>query len=602
MPGLSLWITPSDAPQAAVRFRAALDARKFSPRDQTSIVHTAEGLFVGHTGRPTYPVQTITAGARTITLEGRIYRDDVAAVLDDLRALADALFAGDTLPRDRLAAWTRANEGEYVVAMLDPTARRAIVFADPFTRLPLYWHRSDAGVIISRECDVVVRLSAARQFDRLAWAQALVFRHLIGARTFWEGIDHAPGGAVFDVRLDGSRVKAALHTTYSIQLRRERRPRHIRRRLCRRTPRASGPNTAARSLLPALPGKRILSLSGGKDSRVVAGLFAREKIPCVAATYLDAHGVASADAVAAESLAAALNIPWRLYRLGQPSPDAEQFLLRALSGTNSIAHGSLLLFLEQLVSDWGDDAIYITGDGGDFIFPDLRPAESLTIDQYVAGLLRPHNKATPVREAESIMRLPPGALESSLRDRLNSYPEKSVAQKAVHFRRYDRGMNWLFPGEDRARFFLWQTSPFNYFSIFERTMRVPDAVKSRDALYVAFLRKVSPQAAAVVEAGLGVPMSSPIRSLKYRLKRLAMSLPVPMTETIRRMIKGRRPPFAMPTDCKAVIDAKFASDDGFGELVDRAALERRLPHMSRLEFENLWTLVLLHQMYMERAG
>lgn len=601
MPGLSLWITPSDAADAANRFRAALDARKFSPRDQTSIVHAEGGLFLGHTGRPAYPVQTITAGARSITLEGRIYRDDGDAVLDELRILADALFAGPELPRDRLSTWTRQNEGEYVVAMLDPKAGRAIVFADPFTRLPLFWHQGAAGVIISRECDVVVRLSAVRQFDRLAWAQALVFRHLIGARTFWEGIDHAPGGAAFDVRLDGSRVKADLHTTYTSNFDEKDAP--------GKSADAYADELAAlwaercRPLAsPALPGRRILSLSGGKDSRVVAGVFAREKIPCVAATYLDAHGVASADAMAAESLAAALNIPWRLYRLGQPSPDAEQFLLRALSGTNSIAHGSLLLFLEQLVTDWGDDAIYITGDGGDFIFPDLRPAASLTLDQYVAGLLRPHNKATPVREAESIMRLPPGALESSLRDRLNSYPEKSVAEKSVHFRRYDRGMNWLFPGEDRARFFLWQTSPFNYFSIFDRTMRIPDTVKSRDALYIAFLKKVSPQAAAVVEAGLGVPMSSPIRSLKYRLKRLAMSLPVPMTETIRRMIKGRRPSFAMPADRRAVIDAKFASDDGFSELVDRAALERRLPHMSRLEFENLWTLVLLHQMYMERAG
>ncbi len=598
MPGLSLWFTSSDTPDAGVRFSAALDSRRFSPMDQTSIVSSGPGLFLGHTGRPAYPVRTLASGQRMIVLEGRIYRNGGDDIVEDLRELAKTLLSTPELPLERLAAWTQRNEGEYVAAILDATARRAIVFADPFTRLPLFWHRSDAGVVISRECDVVVRLAAARRFDRVAWAQALVFRHLIGSRTLWEGVDRAPGGVVFDVQAEGGRVKAAIHSTYTSNFDDKDAPGKsaddyanelagLWAERCR--PLAS----------PALAGQRILSLSGGKDSRVIAGVFAREKIPCVAATYLDAQGIARNDAAAAEVVAAALGIPWRLYRLGEPAADAERFLLRALSGLNSIAHGSLLLFLEQLVADWGDDAIYITGDGGDFIFPDLRPAQSLTIDQYVAKLLRPHAKATPVREAESIMRLAPGTLDSTLRERIDAYPERSVAQKAVHFRRYERGMNWLFPGEDRARFFLWQTSPFNYFSIFERTMRIPDAVKSGDALYVAFLKAVSPKAAAVVEAGLGVPMSSPIRPLKYRLKSLAMSLPVPVTETIRRMIKGRRRPFVVPADRREIISAKFASDDGFGELVDRTALERRLPHMSRLEFENLWTLVLLHQMHSE---
>jgi hypothetical protein len=109
------------------------------------------------------------------------------------------------------------------------------------------------------------------------------------------------------------------------------------------------------------------------------------------------------------------------------------------------------------------------------------------------------------------------------------------------------------------------------------------------------MRVVSPAWAAVPEANLGLPLSSPWRPLKYRLKHLAMDLPVPLREFIRFLVKGRRPKYVPPPESMSLLKAAIEASDGLGAIMAPDAVYRRLRRASRAEFENFWTLVLLER-------
>lgn len=199
------------------------------------------------------------------------------------------------------------------------------------------------------------------------------------------------------------------------------------------------------------------------------------------------------------------------------------------------------------------------------------------------------------------MGLARGTLETELRDLLRSYPEKEVMNKAIHYRGFERGQNWVYGGEERARFFLWESSPHYLFRIFERSMRIPDHVKSDDALYIEFLRALSPRWVELPEANYGLPLSSPLRSRKMRLKSFAFGLPLPLREAVRFLLKGRRKPYVPPMDVAASINEQLSRRTGLGGIMDPDAVRRRLPRMSRHEFENFRTLAVLERL-MNSAG
>ncbi|MBK8267569.1 MAG: hypothetical protein IPK83_04400 [Planctomycetes bacterium] len=173
-------------------------------------------------------------------------------------------------------------------------------------------------------------------------------------------------------------------------------------------------------------------------------------------------------------------------------------------------------------------------------------------------------------------------------------------QKAIHFRGYERGQNWVYSGEERARFFLWQSTPHYFFPIFEKSMRIPDHLKANDALCVEFMRCLSPEWAAVREANYGLPLSSRLRPLKMKLKHFALDLPLPLRESLRFLLKGKRRPYVPPAEVLAHLRDRLKSSDALGSIMCADAVFRRLEKMSRYEFENFYTLAILERLSKQR--
>ena len=185
----------------------------------------------------------------------------------------------------------------------------------------------------------------------------------------------------------------------------------------------------------------------------------------------------------------------------------------------------ILAFMDVIVARWGRTATYVTGDGGDKIFPGALPRRPVVnLDALVKYVIEEH-AILPLQIVEQIFHLDAGLLVAELRDLLLSYPERDWGHKSVHYTIYERGHNWLFEGEDRARFFLWQTTPFYSFPLFQHAMQVPDALKSNNRLYCAFQKKLHPEVAAIPDATYGVAPNSWV--FPWRVRLLSYCLRVP---------------------------------------------------------------------------
>src|SRR5262249_15899979 len=148
----------------------------------------------------------------------------------------------------------------------------------------------------------------------------------------------------------------------------------------------------------------------------------------------------------------ALSVPWYLIELGAANEKDPERLVRMKDGLNYVGLAHMLPFLAHVTGQWGRSATFVTGDGGDKIFPDLRPKYWVRGADSLVRAIQHDHACLPASTAERIMRLEAGALEGELAELLRGYPEEDPVQKAVHFTIYERGRKWLFEGEDKNRF------------------------------------------------------------------------------------------------------------------------------------------------------
>lgn len=594
MPGLTVWATSKPAESDAAAFNAAQACMLHAEDYAAAVSLSVPGLRVGHVGYPHYPIRSFAAGDNTVYFEGRVYATDRAPLDAELRSIAEQAFDDPVGMESRVREWIISAEGEYVVLIASPQRKELLLFTDPLGRLPLYYHADDSQLLLARECKFVQSLKPRPGYDPIGCAQAIWLGYPLGERTPFRDVIRAPGAMLLHVCFKSHpiRLKRSVLLTLNMD--------------DKDTASRSGAQHASElvEIFESVCTKwgsqpdvtqNIVSLSGGHDSRAVAAGLAKAAAPCVATTYLDSGGRARRDAAIAERVAEALGFDWNLLETPAPTQDDAERLIRFKDGLNYIGMAYILSYLDQIVARWGRGALYITGDGGDKVLPDLRPRPGIrSMDTLVEALARKHSHCQ-AHQAEAVMKLPPGTLVSEMRDTLSQYPEDTLPQKAVHYVVYERGRKWLFEGEDRSRFFLWHTSPFYSFSFFRRCMRVPDRLKRYNSVYREFLMKLSPQCAAIPVAHVGVAPTH--RTYRMRLwgAELAGRLPGPLRRMLLRIVFGPAPPAPPQSDAVAYVRSEMDSGGPLADLMSLDDTLRFIDTASEWQFRHLWTVVMLER-------
>jgi asparagine synthase (glutamine-hydrolysing) len=498
--------------------------------NESCLLVDEEGLLVWSTIRGAYPLAVFDTPSGTLMLEGRIYSSRPESLSGSLTTLAEEI-AREGYSQSRLARWLRETDGDFVLLFIGRRSRQLVLLTDLFGRLPVYWTPGGSRIIISRSLRLAGQLAGRRDPDPMAIAQYLLLQYPVAERTFLEGVRRIPpASAVFVDRATGSARLDVLHRfNFDVAANADtpiREDAEVLRTLiteaCRRRHGSVQTDNA------------VLSLSGGLDSRAIAGALCCAELPFRAATILDANGCCLDDARGAEQIAALLGVPWHLYRLPRATGAEALELLRIKDGMNPLGMSFIINFLRRLRADWGEGAGLFTGDGGDKVLPSLVPAWTPRTLEQVAHMLIADQHVWPLDRAAEISSVTIEAVVEELAAVLRDYPETSLANKYVHFLVYERAHKYLFEGEDRNRAYLWPMTPFYAPPVFEYAMRCGQRKKRRYRLYRELLSLMLPQAGSVPNANWGFGVSTPGTGALLAGRELFLRLPRWLRVTVRR--------------------------------------------------------------------
>jgi asparagine synthase (glutamine-hydrolysing) len=544
-----------------------------------------------------YPVRLLDLGECAVVIEGKLYDLNEELIFRKIHTLTQILFEKPS-NSEQLRNWFLGTDGDFVIFALRKGTGDIAILNDALGRLPVYCSREMDEVIISRELRFVAKLRERIEYDRVAIAEYLLFGYACGRRTFLQNTERLPPSALLRIR----------GATTSISLRKLHVFNFDQKISANKTLEENGAELARlfriscqrRAHQSAL---NFVALSGGMDSRSVAVGLHEEGIPFIAGTFAEVDKPDGADPAIAGLLARSYNCKWERYNIRAPSGAHLMRLLRIKNSTNHFAESKILSFFEQISARHGN-VVYLTGDGGDKVLPNLKPSRHFAGLGPLADFILQVHQIAAMKTVSTLTRTSQNELRKELVALLASYPERDLAQKYVHFVIYEEGMKWLFEGEDRNRCYLWSASPFYSVPFFDYAMNCPDSQKSGAKLYQSFLRKLSKPCLEVPEAAYGLRPSSRMYSLTTGAREFAGDwIPSWLRSVIiRRQSHHYYPPYSYQSEVVRCLRDQLENCNGLRSLFAANALNEILENChrySRLELDLLFTVSSFVQ-YLER--
>jgi len=462
------------------------------------LLRTGSQLWIGAARYPEYPIDIFETDRLQVMVDGRIYGQPVEAIHQQVGDLAAALLDGQAGVDTRLRDWLRRTDGEFVVVAIDKATGRLVCFNDLVWRLPLYISCEGGMLVLSRNIRFAVDMLPEKRLDRMGVAQFFLFDFAMGRRTYFEGLERVEGASVITV----DPATGTMDRRVVDRLNFEDKPLagHSIEDNGRRIAELFG--KACRERVPE-GYKAVVSLSGGMDSRAVAGALKAEGLDVVTASWLDFRGAARADVRIAERVAETLGVPWSLGHLRRAEGRDILRTLQIKLGQVYLGTSHLLQHLDRVCGLYGPKMIYFSGNGGDRVNHDLRPHLPVPdLDALVDHILKYERRLSgrgdlPLEDIAAITELTPEAIKEEIKRELAAYPETGMEQKFVHFILHGQSLKRHHEGDDRNRTHFWSTTPFWSVPVFLSLMGCPDEQKRQGRLYLAYLDCIDPRLARI---------------------------------------------------------------------------------------------------------
>src|SRR6185369_16322270 len=129
----------------------------------------------------------------------------------------------------------------------------------------------------------------------------------------------------------------------------------------------------------------------------------------------------------AEAVAARLGMPWEFHPIETPTGADVERLLALKAGANYLGMTPVVPVLEALRRRHGGDAVFFTGDLGDRLLGDRTPATRLRDVRDLATYLLRREAVLPPELVAALTGRPPERLVDAVIERLEGYPERSLA-------------------------------------------------------------------------------------------------------------------------------------------------------------------------------
>lgn len=514
MPGLSIVHDASGRPD---RLEAAIERLRLAqhfPDYHREVLFRSNHLLVAATRYGQYPLATFQIGELRVCIEGRLYGETAPR----LEHLADTVARHVRSGPAGIPGWQRllaGVDGDFVAAVVDPRAETVVVGGDRYGRLPVYHAAQDGLVVASRELRYVARSLPGAHLSRRAAAEHLLLGYPLGSRTLIEGVERLPPGATLHVPARTVTTMPAhdFDQTGPLPVAERDLPAYLAERVI----------AACRAR--AASGRRcVVSLSGGIDSRLVAGALRQAGVDAVAASHRGNDAITQEDAHVAGVVAARLRMPWEAIAVAPPTGADVERLLHLKGGANHLGLSRMVPYLDDLLARHGRDTVLFTGDQGDRLLGNRRPLVPLRDDDELAAYLVRRESLIAPDVVARLCGIARDDLLHAVHERLRTYPERVGAHRHVHFLFYERALRFVAEGEDRNRCWFWHASPFWAPTVFETGVRIPAAAKAHDSLRAAVLHAVAPGVADVPTARSKSAPASARYQARRRLEARARAL------------------------------------------------------------------------------
>lgn len=588
MPGLTL-IHRTEAPVDVDSVRASLAPTPntdVGPDLSHDLLYTTRHTVLAISHYPEYPWRWIETERFQIALEGHIY-DLESPTTESLAEVANRILGASSIPR-AAASWLPTVDGDFVLWMRAKDSGRMVLLNDMLGRLPLYisiGHSPSGETIVSRTVQTAAHWTGAKSPDRRAMAEVLLLGYPLANRTLFDGVRRlAPATAVLP----------RTHTVTSVSdpFQRACSPHH--RSLDANTHLLADRFRRACERRVAVESKPVLGLSGGLDSRaVLAGLHRSSDADSLrATTFVRPDGSNAEDVAYAESLADLFGVPWSSFPLPSPSADSQRALLHLKGGLNSLEYSFMIDVLRNVRSRFGPEITLFTGDGGDKMVPDLRPASSLPdATAFLNHLLRIQGQM-PLETVAAVVGLQQDDLADELLNHVTTYPASTWTDRYVEFLLRERGLSGFAEGEDRNRHFLWHAAPFYAWPVVSLALKIPFAQKSRDRLFSEFLRVLAPETQSVPRSdhALARP-GSPFYQLIARLRHTVHQFPS-LHATFRSLLQISTPT-SVDADLATRIRTQMDRAPVIGSFLSIPALNQVLSGERSVSQQGIYSLLTL---------
>lgn len=173
-------------------------------------------------------------------------------------------------------AFARNLEGAFVIALWDARRRRLLLTNDRFGLYPTYLAHGDGWLSFAPEVKgVLCAPDQTRSLDLVALAEYVRFQHLLGTRTFFDGVTQLEPAVVLEYELDAGRLTRSNYWSFSDL---------PHRPTIRFDDAVVETGRLLRRAVERLSSDRLrpgVYLSGGLDSRILLGLTTRRPIASV---------------------------------------------------------------------------------------------------------------------------------------------------------------------------------------------------------------------------------------------------------------------------------------------------------------------------------
>jgi asparagine synthase (glutamine-hydrolysing) len=413
-----------------------------------------------------YPLRTFKVANLEIILEGYIYNSGQEEFISEFVHLIEE-GGGESILLD----WVTKQDGEFILCVIDRNRETFFILNDTLGRLPMYFYKLDDSFIISRSIGSVLDIfNISLCKDQIAIY--LTLGYALNYHTIYRDVCKLKEQSLIVFKMGtlsfyhGSFLKELFYTPFE---------NHDTQLLLEEL------KSAFKNRLDQI-GESSLALSGGLDSRMLAGLFPVNQSKFRTFTYhsSDLNNISDVQQAAKITEILSNSITNEVVELSAVSNADIELLWSIKRGQNFLGMAFLLPFLRVFKEN---SLAQLTGDGGDKTIESVFPLTKIRSRRSLIDYIVSQNQVLPIEKVADLTGWSSNYIYQLIENNVLSDEKLSYGKQYAYFILKERGMNWLFEGEDRNRCFSWSTTPFYSLNFLKLAFRIDPKRKKYGQLF-----------------------------------------------------------------------------------------------------------------------